>query len=357
MSNEDNPDSAFKTPCVGGDNIDRCKKPLSVAPPPHIRRGESVSAIMWRVNLSLAPAAVFGIVNFGVTALVTIIISISGAVATEAAIQFLRKKPVTINDGSAFLTGLLLALCLPAHLPWYMPLLGSIVAISLAKHAMGGLGNNVFNPAHVGRAFLLASYPVAMTSFTASNLSFRQPFSMNNFSGVDAVSCATPLGILKHEGYSRLLEIFGSRCELYKTMLIGNHAGSIGETSVLLLLVGGIFLVVKGYIKWQPPIVMILTVGIFGWIFGGKGCFFSGDPVFHIMAGGLIIGAFFMITDPVTVPMSLKGQILFAFGAGALTILIRLAGGYPEGVCYAILLMNAVTPVIDKYIYPKKFGT
>jgi Na+-translocating ferredoxin:NAD+ oxidoreductase subunit D len=357
MSIEDNPDSTFKTACFDENNINKCEKPLLVAASPHIRLGESVSAIMWRVNLSLAPAAVFGIVNFGVTALVTIIISISGAVATEAAIQFLRKKPVTINDGSAFLTGLLLALCLPAHLPWYMPLLGSIVAISLAKHAMGGLGNNVFNPAHVGRAFLLASYPVAMTSFTASHISLWQSFAIKDFWGVDAVSSATPLGILKHEGYSRLLESFGNRCELYKIMLTGNHAGSIGETSVLLLLIGGIYLVAKGYIKWQPPIVMILTVGVFGWIFGGKGCFFGGDPLFHIMAGGLIIGAFFMITDPVTVPMSLKGQILFAFGAGALTILIRLAGGYPEGVCYAILLMNAVTPVIDKYIYPKKFGT
>ena len=332
---------------------------LLVSASPHVRAAESVATIMWRVNLTLAPAALFGAINFGLPALITMLVSVAGAVATEALVQVWQKKPVTVNDGSAFLTGLLLAMCLPPALPWYMTLLGAAVSIGVAKHMMGGLGGNVFNPAHIGRAFLFASYPAAMTTFAVSRISsIAQPLHQINtsFLSLDAVTSATPLGILKHKGYASLVELFSGKVPLYKSLFLGNHSGCIGETSALLLLLGGIYLALRGTIKWQTPLVMLGTVGIIGWVFGGQAGMFSGDPLFHMMAGGVVLGAIYMATDPVTVPISCKGQMIFAFGAGVLTMLIRLIGGYPEGVCYAILLMNAVTPMIDKYIYPKKFG-
>jgi len=172
---------------------------------------------------------------------------------------------------------------------------------------------------------------------------------------VDVVSSATPLGILKLDGYSKLVQTFGGTGNLYKALFLGNRNGCIGETCTILLVLGGVYLIYKRYINWQVPVVMIATVGILTWIFGPSG-FFTGDPIFHMMAGGLIIGAFFMATDMVTIPITLKGQIIFAIGAGAITSLIRLKGGYPEGVCYSILLMNAVTPLIDRLVKPVKFG-
>jgi Na+-translocating ferredoxin:NAD+ oxidoreductase subunit D len=339
---------------------------LLVSASPHIRVSDSVPKIMWNVNLAMLPAALFSVINFGVSALITILICIASSVLCELAIQVWQKKNITIEDGSAFLTGLLLAMCLPVNIPWYMSIIGSVVAIGVAKHMMGGLGNNIFNPAHAGRAFLMASYPVAMTTWNISRFAsfkyeaitsatFRAPF-FHNFFQVDSVTAATPLGILKLQGYNKLVETFGGRIGLYRSMLLGNHAGSLGETSTILLILGGIYLIIRGYVKWQVPVVMIFTVGLLTWIFGGKNALFTGDPAFHMMAGGLIIGAFFMATDMVTVPMTLTGQMIFAFGCGVITVLIRLVGGYPEGVCYSILLMNAATPMIDRYVTPKKFG-
>jgi Na+-translocating ferredoxin:NAD+ oxidoreductase subunit D len=340
---------------------------LLVSASPHIRNTDSVPKIMWNVNLALLPATIFAVINFGFPALMTVFICVSCSVLSELLIQTWQKKNITIEDGSAFLTGLLLAMCLPPNIPWYMSILGSVVAIGVAKHMMGGLGNNVFNPAHIGRALLMASYPVAMTTWNISRLltSNSAPFSssffkfhfFNNLLQADSVTTATPLSILKMQGYQRLVDTFGGKMGLYKTMLIGNRAGSLGETSTILLILGGIYLIIRGYVKWQVPTVMILTVGILTWVFGGKNGFMTGDPLFHMMAGGLIIGAFFMATDMVTIPMTLSGQIIFAFGCGVITVLIRLIGGYPEGVCYAILLMNALTPMIDRFIVPKKFGT
>jgi len=327
---------------------------LLVSASPHVRSKETVSHIMWQVSAALAPAAVFGVFHFGISALSTILVCIASSVSCEAVVQKMTKQKSTIADGSAVLSGFLLALCLPANIPWYMPALGSIVAIGVAKHMMGGLGYNVFNPAHIGRAFLMASYPVAMTGYTMNNALGHAKSLLGN---TDAVTTATPLCILKLQGYSALIEQFGGKTQLYKVMLFGNHNGSIGETSALLLIAGGIYLALRRYIKWQTPCIMIATVGIGAWIFGGQNGLCHGDPIFHMMAGGLIIGAFFMATDPVTVPMTKTGQMIFAFGAGVLTLLIRLVGGYPEGVCYALLLMNTLTPLIDKYIYPKKFGT
>lgn len=319
------------------------EKVFTVSTSPHVRSSESISKIMWTVNLALAPAAIFGAVHFGLHALLVILTGIIIAVGTEYGIQKIRNIPVTISDGSAFITGLLLAMCLPPSIPLPMVAFGSFVAVAVAKQSMGGLGYNIFNPAHVGRAVIMLSWPVAMTTWTKLTTS------------VDAVTTATPLGILKHEGYDKLLTIFGTKEAMYKAMLLGFRNGSIGETSAVLLILGGIYLIYKGYINWQVPVFMIGTVGILTWIFGPAG-FFTGDPFFHMMAGGLIIGAFFMATDMVTTPITLKGKILFAVGAGALTTLIRLKGGYPEGVCYSILLMNSVTPLIDRLLPPTRFA-
>lgn len=310
---------------------------LTVSASPHIRSDESISRIMWTVNLTLAPAAVFSVYRFGMPAFMTMVICIAAAVATEYLILKWREKPMAINDGSAFMTGLLLAMNIPANLPWYMPLFGSVAAIAIAKHTMGGLGYNIFNPALVGRAILLASWPVAMTTWPEMS------------SKVDGVTSATPLGILKLQGYEKLVEVFGDKVEMYQSLFLGSRSGSMGETSALLLILGGAFLIYRGYINWQVPVVMIGTVGALTAAFGH-------DPLLHMMSGGLILGAFFMATDMVTTPITVKGQIVFAAGAGALTVLIRLLGGYPEGVCYAILLMNCVTPLIDLWIKPAKFG-
>ena len=322
------------------------KNIFTISSSPHVRCDESVSKIMWSVCLALTPAAIFGVFNFGIHALEVIITGIIAAVVTEYFVEKVRNKPITITDGSAFLTGLLLSMCLPPDIPPYMVAIGSFIAIAIAKHSMGGLGQNIFNPAHIGRAALMVSWPVAMTTWSKLSAS-----------GVDAVTTATPLGILKLQGYSKLVETFGGQGALYKAMFLGTRNGSIGETSTILLVLGGLYLIYKKYINWQIPVVMIGTVGILTWAFGGTAGLFTGDPVFHMMAGGLVIGAFFMATDMVTIPMTINGQVIFALGAGALTSLIRLKGGYPEGVCYSILLMNAVTPLIDKFTQPVKFGT
>ncbi|HMM22812.1 MAG TPA: RnfABCDGE type electron transport complex subunit D [Selenomonadales bacterium] len=317
---------------------------LTVSASPHIRCDESIAKIMWTVNLTLAPAALMSVYWFGFHAAVTLAVCIGAAVGTEYLIQKWQGKPVTISDGSAFLTGMLLAMNIPATVPWYMPLLGSFVAISIAKHTMGGLGYNIFNPALIGRAFMLASWPIAMTTWPALA------------GAVDGVTSATPLGMLKLQGYEKLVATFGDTANLYQSMFLGSRSGSSGETSALILILGGIYLIYRGYINWQVPAFMIGTVGVLTWAFGGHAGLFSGDPLFHMMAGGLILGAFFMATDMVTIPITVKGQIVFAIGAGALTVLIRLLGGYPEGVCYAILLMNSVTPLIDRLIKPEKYG-
>lgn len=318
---------------------------LAVSASPHIRCDESIAKIMWTVNVTLAPAALFSVWHFGMPALLTLIICIAASVGTEYLIQKWQNKPVSISDGSAFLTGLLLAMNIPATVPWYMPLLGSLVAIGVAKHTMGGLGYNIFNPALIGRAFLLASWPIAMTTWPSMP------------SQIDGVTSATPLGILKLQGYEKLVQVFGDQPSLYKALFLGTRSGSAGETSAVLLLIGGLYLIYRGYINWHVPVFMIGTVAGLTWLFGGHGGLFTGDPLLAMLSGGLVLGSFYMATDMVTIPITVKGQIIFAIGAGALTVLIRLLGGYPEGVCYAILLMNSVTPLIDRLVKPVKFGT
>lgn len=331
------------------ENTQKPERPpkLTVSSSPHLRDNESIAKIMWNVVLALMPAVIFAVANFGLPALATIVVCVVTTVVTEAAIQKWQKVPVTVSDGSAVLTGLLLAMTLPPTIPWYMPVLGAVVAIGIAKHTLGGLGYNIFNPAHVGRALLLLSWPVSMTTWAITRLGAHAP---------DAVTAATPLGLLKMQGHDALVSAFGGQDALYQAMFFGTRGGSLGETSAVLLLLGGVYLIARRYVNWQIPVVMIGTVGLLTWVFGGSQGLFTGDGVFHMMAGGLVIGAFFMATDMVTIPMTTRGKVLFAVGVGALTVLIRLKGGYPEGVCYAILLMNSLTPLIDRYLVPKKFG-
>ena len=319
---------------------------FTVSVSPHIRDDETISHIMWQVNVALLPAALFAVWWFGIPALVNMLVGVVFAVLGEYLWQKGMHQPITAFDGSACITGLLLAMSMSPLLPPYMVAIGSLLAIIVAKQSMGGLGFNIFNPAHIGRAALMVSWPVAMTTWTKM---------ADASGGVDAMTSATPLNILKMQGYDALIATFGSQSDLYWNLFIGTRNGSLGETSTLLLLLGGLYLIWKGYVNWQVPVTMIATVALLTWIFGPAGLF-TGDPVFHVMAGGLMLGAFFMATDMVTIPMTIKGQLIFAVGAGALTVLIRLVGGYPEGVCYSLLLMNAVTPLIDRFCKPRIFG-
>ncbi len=315
---------------------------MMVSSSPHMFADNSIQKIMWTVNLALLPAVIFAVYHFGMPALQTLIAGSLSAVIFEAMTQKILKKKITVSDGSAFLCGLLLAMCLPPAVPLFVPIIGSFIAIVVAKHSMGGLGYNIFNPAHIGRAALMVSWPVLMTTWTAVTI-------------IDTTTSATPLNIFKLQGYDALINTFGSQAELYRSLFFGLRNGCIGETSVILLVLGGLVLIYKHLIDWVVPVTMIATVGLLTWLFGPQGLM-TGDPLFHMMAGGLIIGAFFMATDMVTTPITRKGKLIFAAGAGAITVLIRLVGGYPEGVCYSILLMNCVTPLIDRYVQPTLYG-
>jgi electron transport complex protein RnfD len=323
---------------------------LTISVSPHIKSAESVERIMWTVNLSLMPSFVAGIYYFGPRALFVMLLCVAGSIFSEWFVQKLAGKEITVRDGSAVLTGLLLGLNMPAAAPFYIPLVASFMAVGITKQLFGGLGYNVFNPALIGRAFALITWPRAMTTWLAPNAAFTA------WPALDAKTMATPLGILKEEGMLKLLEHFGDKSNLYWQLFTGHRAGSIGETSVIAILLGAAYLVYRGYIKLHIPLTFIATVGLFAWIFGGKTGLFTGDPVVHMLSGGLMLGAFFMATDYVTCPTVTKGQIVFGVGCGLLTILIRLKAGYPEGVMFAILIMNCFTPLIDRNIRSKVFG-
>jgi electron transport complex protein RnfD len=332
---------------------------LIVAVSPHVKSEESVSRIMWSVNLSLLPAFAMGAYFFGPKAIFVTALCILTAVLSEYVVEKTLKKKVTVNDGSAFLTGLLLGMNLPASL-WsfspftiHVPIVGTFVAVVITKQLFGGLGYNIFNPALIGRAFLLISFPKIMTIWTQPTAAFL---------GMDAKTTATPLGILKEEGIGKLMEVFGDKINLYSQLLVGHRAGSIGETSAIALLIGAAFLLFKRYITWHIPFSFLGTAALLAWVFGGKDPYtgkmllFAGDPVLHLISGGMLLGAFFMATDYVTCPSVRKGQIVFGIGCGALTMLIRLKGGYPEGVMFAILIMNCFAPIIDRGFRSKVFG-
>lgn len=301
---------------------------------PHLHKDESVSKIMWMVALSLIPAGLAGVFIFGKQALWVIVLGVVSAVAAEWVLQAATKRKITALDGSAVITGLLLAYNLPAYVPWWIPVIGSIFSIAIGKQVFGGLGQNIFNPALAGRVFLMASWPKYMTSFT-------RPLNY------DAITSATPLAALK-EG--KVLESIS-----YLDLFLGKRGGCIGEVCILALLLGAAFLFWKRYISWHIPLIYIFTTGAFTYIFGSQGLF-SGDWLFHVLSGGLILGAFFMATDYVTSPLTRRGQIVFGVGCGVLTAVIRLWGGYPEGVSYAILMMNAATPLIDRYTKNRVYG-
>ncbi|HET6363831.1 MAG TPA: RnfABCDGE type electron transport complex subunit D [Nitrospirota bacterium] len=320
---------------------------LIVSIGPHMRADESVSKIMWTVSGALLPATLMSVYYFGMPAIMVILVCLVTSLLAEAGMQWGLKKPITLSDGSAFLTGLLLALNLPANAPLYIPFVASIVAIMIAKHLFGGLGYNIFNPALVGRAFVLISFAKIMTTYVAP---------VTTFMAVDAKTTATPLVLLKEEGMAKLLEIYHTKAALYQDLFLGNRAGSLGETSVIAILLGAAFLMMKRYITWHIPITFIATVGFLTWIFGGKEGLMTGDPILHMMSGGLMLGAFFMATDYVTGPSVRNAQIVFGIACGALTVLIRLKGGYPEGVMFAILLMNCFAPLLDRGMKSRVFG-
>ncbi len=298
---------------------------------PHIHSEETTSKIMVSVIISLLPAVFGSIYFFGPYTGKIIVVSIISCVISELLSQIIFRRKIRIFDGSAIVTGILFAFVLPPKIPLWMVALGGFLAIFLVKELFGGIGFNIFNPALASRAILLASFPSDMTKF-------YPPF----YYKIDAVSCATPLAIVK--------EKLSMELPSYWQLFIGQRAGCIGETSVLLLLIGAIFLLWRRVISWHIPISYILTVAFLSFIF-------KQNVLFHILAGGLILGAFFMATDYVTSPLTGKGKIIFGVGCGIITFLIRMKGGYPEGVCYSILFMNMFTPIIDRYTIPRKFGS
>ena len=300
-----------------------------ISPGPHLRGKLSVSKIMYYVVLALLLPTGAAVYFFGYHALLVIAVSVAAAVLTEYGVKKLRKRAF-VMDGSAVVTGLLLALVLPPTIPLWMAAVGSVFSIAIVKEAFGGLGHNIFNPALGGRAFMAACFSVKMTTWV----------SPTGF-GADAVTTATPL--------SSNFIWEGDKLSLYKDLFLGNIGGSIGETSALLILVGGILLLALGIISWRIPVAYIGTVALLTLALGQ-------DAIFHILAGGLMLGAFFMATDYVTSPITARGKIIFGIGAGILTVVIRRFGGLPEGVCYSILFMNAITPLIDRYVKVRPYG-
>ncbi len=317
-----------------------------VSSSPHIHDGRTVASVMKLVIWALLPASLFSVYVFGLDALRVILISVVSAPFLEAAALKIMKREVRVGDFSAVLTGLLLALNLPPTSPWWMIVVGNIFAIVVAKQIYGGLGCNPFNPALVGRVVLLVSFPVHMTARWVSATAW----------GVDAVTTATPLGMAR-ESLATLGHIdmqFGRR-EIID-LLVGTRAGCLGEVSVILLLAGGLFLVWKKVISWHIPVSFIATVWIVTGLFHLVDPARYANPVFHVISGGLFLGAIFMATDYVTSPVTRAGMLIFGFGCGLITVVIRLFGGFPEGVSFAILLMNAATPLIDKMTRPAVFG-
>lgn len=307
---------------------------------PHIHNTTTISTAMRDVLIALMPALFLALYFFGLKAFSVIVTCVTVAFFSELICQKIMNRQASLNDCSAVVTGLLLAFCLPPGLSWGIAALGALVAIIIGKQVFGGLGNNIFNPALIGRAVLLASWPVEMTRWLKP---------------IDHVTTATPLYLFKEASKIKgniELDFLPSIGDLF----FGNVSGSLGETSALALLIGGVYLILRGHVDWRIPVFYIGTVFLLTLTIGlknGQGIWF---PLFHILSGGLMLGALFMATDWVTSPISRKGKIIFGMGCGMLTVLIRFNGGYPEGVCYAILLMNLTTPVIDRFTRSRVFG-
>ncbi len=309
---------------------------------------------MWTVVACLMPPLILSVFVFGIQTLLITAVSVISCVAVEAVSQKLLGRPITIKDGSAVLTGVLLAFVIPPGVSPLLPVLGAVMAIYIGKHLLGGIGYNIFNPALMGRAFLLATFPVAMTTAWLPPLDGMAIFSYLG-AGADAVSAATPLAVLKEQGVMAFQKMFGSGASLYGSFFVGWRPGCIGETSGLLLVLGGLYLLYKRYITWHIPVSILGTIAVLTWVFGGS-TLLSGDPLLAVLSGGAILGALYMATDYVTSPANKTAQILYGVGIGALTVLIRLKGGYPEGICYAILLMNPLSSILDGWFKRKRFA-
>lgn len=323
---------------------------LTISGSPHVQGTMSVQKIMWGVVIALIPAMLVSFWYFGVGAIVLTLVAVASCVLFEFLIQkYLLKQAPTVTDGSAVITGLLLAFNVPSNLPIWMMIVGALVAIGVAKMTYGGLGKNPFNPALVARVFLLMSFPVDMTSW---------PKPLENASKLtDAITGPTALGVIK-EGVAKgeTIEKLMNNVPSYMDMFVGNLGGSLGEVSALAIIIGGLFMLFRKIITWHIPVSFILTVFAFtGILFLADSTRYV-DPLFHLLSGGLMLGAIFMATDMVTSPMTKSGMLIFGFGCGLLTVLIRVWGAYPEGVSFAILIMNALVPLINKGFKPKKFG-
>ncbi|WP_251861192.1 RnfABCDGE type electron transport complex subunit D [Clostridium sp. Marseille-Q2269] len=296
---------------------------------PHIRSKDSVQSIMRDVIIALLPATVAGIYFFKLHALLVILTAVISCIAAEYIWEKATGRDITIGDLSAVVTGMLLAFNVPSTLPLWMVVIGSFFSIIVVKQFFGGIGQNIVNPALAGRAFLLASWPVAMTTWN-----------------VDGVTTATPLAILK-SGQGQIPSMASA--------FLGHIGGCIGETSALALLIGFAYLLYRRIITWHVPVTYVATVFVLTAVIGRHG-FMSGNAIYEIFVGGLMLGAIFMATDYTTSPMTKKGQVIFAIGCGLITTIIRIFGGYPEGVSYSILLMNLFVPLIDKFVTPRVFG-
>ncbi len=323
---------------------------LTISPSPHIHAEDSVEKLMYGVVIALLPALAVSFFVFGLGAVTVTLVAVASAVIFEFLIsKYMLGRQPGILDGSAVITGILLAFNVPSNLPWWAVIIGSFVAIGIGKMAFGGLGNNPFNPALVGRVFLLISFPVQMTSWPV-------PFE-GRLSLYDATTGATPLGIIK-EGVSNGVPVaeLMQKVPNYFHLLIGGLGGSIGEISGIALILGFIYLLWKKIVTWHTPVAMLGTIFLITgalWLINPQK---YADPVFHLLTGGVLLGAFFMATDYVTSPMTYRGMLIFGIGIGVITVIIRVFGSYPEGVSFAILIMNGFVPLMNKYIKPKRFG-
>ncbi|HOW30026.1 MAG TPA: RnfABCDGE type electron transport complex subunit D [Bacteroidales bacterium] len=323
---------------------------LTISGSPHVHGDQSVKKIMWGVVVALIPAMLVSFWYFGLGALLSICVAVATCITVEYLVaKFILKQEPSISDGSAIITGILLAFNVPSNLPWWELVIGSVFAIAVVKMSFGGLGKNPFNPALAGRVFMLISFPVDMTSWPLPV--------QNRMVIVDALTGPTALGTLS-EGIKNgeTVSQLASKLPDYTHLMMGNIGGSLGEVSAIALLIGGIYMIWRKIISWHIPVSYLLTVFLFTgllWLINPERYI---DPVFHLLAGGLILGAVFMATDMVTSPMTTKGMLIFGLGCGLLTVLIRVWGSYPEGVSFAILIMNAVTPLLNKYIKPVRFG-
>ena len=313
---------------------------------PHIRGNETTRSLMLDVVIAMVPALVAAVIVFGIRALTLTAVSVVACIFWEWLYRKILKKDQTVGDLSAVVTGMLLAFVCPVTLPYWMMILGDAFAILLVKQLYGGIGRNFMNPALAGRAALLACYATAMTTWIDPSASKAGVLGV----GADIVTAATPMAMMKEGGLAAVMETYD-----LQSMFVGNIGGSLGEVSALALLIGGIYLIARKVITWRIPVAYLGTVAVLTFLFPR-----GNDPLtfmlYNLLGGGLMLGAFFMATDYVTSPVTSKGRIVFGIGCGLLTVFIRYFGGYPEGVCYSILIMNCTTWLIDKYMRPARFG-